>query len=270
MKKSLYLDEIGITLYDIAFNWQRNTEADFLEKCVDAYGSGAKGTVLDIACGTGKFLQEVSARGWTVAGVDYSAQMVNLARARLSSETQLVVADMSDFAVTGRFDVATSWLDSLTYLRTNEDIISHFHCVARTLKDGGLYLLDISFSRWAGHFWWKQAHDWKPDFSNGWSMSHEDITVYHDGCDGPPCDFVGHLATEYMYFRTTNRDSGKVDEYCYTTLKRALHPQEFAALVSASDVFDLVMWFRDFDFAQTLDVTDGKGRGLVLLAKRPR
>jgi hypothetical protein len=70
-----------------------------------------------------------------------------------------------------------------------------------------------------------------------------------------------------MYFRTTNRDSGKVDEYCYTTLKRALHPQEFAALVSASGVFDPV-WFRDFDFAQTLDVTDGKGRGLVLLMKK--
>jgi len=268
MEKSLYLDEIGVTLYDIAFDWRRNTESDFLEKCMDAYGSGAKGVVLDIACGTGKFLQEMSARGWKVAGVDYSAQMVNLARARLGGETQFVIADMSDFAVTGKFDVATSWLDSLTYLRTNKDIIRHFHCVAKALKDGGIYLLDFSFSRWAEPFWKAPAHDWKPDFSNGWSMSRGDITVYHDGCDGPPCDCFGHLATEYMYFCTTNSGSGEANEYCYTTLKRALHPQEFAAIVSASDVFDLVAWFRDFDFAQTLDVTDGKGRGLVLLMKK--
>ncbi|MHC4717743.1 MAG: methyltransferase domain-containing protein, partial [Planctomycetota bacterium] len=69
-----YWTDAGADLYDIAFDWQREGEADFAERCVDAYG-GSTGAVLDLACGGGRFLQEMAGRRWRVAGVDLSRSM---------------------------------------------------------------------------------------------------------------------------------------------------------------------------------------------------
>ena len=267
-KTDLYFDETGVALYDCVFGWPRDRELDFVEKCLDIYGVGERGAVLDVACGTGRFMEEACARGWRVAGVDSSERMIDLARTRLDGDAQLIVADVADFAVAGKFDVATCWLDSLPYLHTNEEIVGHLRCVASALKDDGLYLVDLGFSRWAEPFWYESDPDWKPEFADGWSVRCGDTDVYHDGCDGPPCDPLHHLATEHIYFRTTSPDSDESSDYCYTAMKRALHPQEFAALVSASMAFEIVTCFTgDFDLDRTLNAASAKGRALILLRK---
>ena len=272
-KTSLYLEDTGADLYDIAFDWRRDREAGFLEACVQAFGDSTPGAVLDLACGAGNFLLEMQQRRWRVAGVDISPHMIRLARQRLGGNCALHVACMSDFEVESPCDVATCWLNSLTYLLTNDDIIQHFRTVGRAVKPGGLYLVDIGFSSWAHSMWHQPEADWKPDFSQGWgwSTSRGSLEVYHDGCEGPPCDPMAHTCTEYMHFRVTDRRSGAVREHTYQSLKRALHPQEFAALVSASGVFDILAWFTDsFDLIETLEMKGGRGRGLVLLRRNAR
>ena len=268
MQTDLYLDDTGVDLYDCAFSWRRDRELDFVEKCLDVHGDGRRGAVLDVACGGGRFLEEARARGWRVAGVDSSERMIDSAKARLHGDAQLIVASMADFAATDQFDVATCWLDSMPYLHTNDEIVDHLRCVAGALKDGGLYLVDLGLSRWAEPFWHESDPDWKPEFADGWSVCCGDTEVYHDGCDGPPCDPVWHLATEYMYFRATRPDSDESSDHCYTALKRALHPQEFAALVSASMAFEIVEWFTgDFHIDRTLNAANAKGRALILLRR---
>ena len=268
-KADLYRDEAGAELYDIAFDWRRNEEADFTEMCLQAFSKKTARSVLDVACGGGQFLLEMQQRGWRVAGIDISPHMITRAQARLTGDCALEVACMSRFTLTGVFDIATCWLDSLTYLLTNEDIIRHLRRVARVVRDGGLYLLDIGFGRWADPMWREPEADWQPDFSNGWSASRGVLEVYHDGCDGPPCDCVSHVSTEHMYFRATDLASGSVTEYFYKAPKRALHPQEFAALVSASDMFEVVSWFSgSLKLSETLESNGGRGRGLVLLRRR--
>jgi SAM-dependent methyltransferase len=268
---NLYLDDTGAELYDIAFDWRRDREANFAEACLRAFGERTEGAVLDLACGGGHFLAEMRSRGWRAAGVDLSPLMVERARARVGGDCTLEVANMSRFTVTGAFDIATCWLDSLTYLLTNDDIIRHLQSVARVVKDAGLYLLDIGFGRWADPMWHQPQAEWQPDFSNGWSASRGSLEVYHDGCDGPPCDGMSHTCTEYMYFRATDKTCGTVAEHFYKAPKRALHPQEFAALVSASGVFEVAAWFAgNFDLSQRLESTHGRGRGLVLLRKPAR
>ena len=269
MKESVYLDDTGVELYDIAFDWKRNVEADFLEKCINAYGNGNKGILLDVACGTGTFLQEVVARGWQAAGFDCSIRMIDLAKKRVGGSIELIIADMSNFKIKGPFDAATCWLDSFTYLLTNKDIIHHLRSVSAVLKPNGLYLLDFGFDSWAQTWWDNPDTNWEPRFEEGWSSARGDIEVYHDGSEGPPCDCNGHLFTEYMYFRTTHKKSGEVREHRYKSPKRSFHPQEFLALLSASSVFDVVEIFTDkFDLDSKLDRADGKGRALVLLKKK--
>lgn len=265
-----YADETIADLYDIAFGFRREREADFAEACLESFGQRADGGVLDLACGGGHFLRDMQDRGWRVAGVDISPHMIRFARGRLGWRPVLQATCMSDFRMSGRFDLATCWYDSLTYLHTNEALIRHLRCVSQVLKAGGLYLLDLGFGRWSDPMWNQTLEDWAPDFTNGWSASRDGVEVYHDGCDGPPCDGLSHLYTEYLYFRATDLPSGRVHEYRSTARKRALHPQEFAALVSASAAFELVAWFTgNMDMSQTLEMADGRGRGLPVLRRVP-
>ena len=265
-----YTDAVAARLYDVAFSWPRVREADFAEACLQSFGRRTEGTVLDLACGGGHFLLEMQQRGWRVAGVDISPQMLGLAHARLAKAPVLEAECMSCFQLTGPFDLVTCWSDSLTYLLSNDEIIRHLRAVAGVLSDKGVYLVDVGFGRWSDSMWCQPPEAWTPDFSHGWSVPSGETEVYHDGCDGPPCNGLSHLYTEYLHFRITDRASGLIREHTYTAWKRALHPQEFAALVSASAVFEVAAWFTgDMDLSQTLESADGRGRGLALLRKRP-
>ncbi len=265
---SLYFDREGVALYDIAFGWRRDREADFVERCVKGFGGEVPGTLLDIACGTGTFLKEMRGRGWRVAGNDASGHMLELAKKRLGPDVPLAQRSMTQFEAPDEFDVASCWLDSFTYLLTNDEITTHLKHVARALRKGGLYLVDLSFDSWAAEFWSGSSEDWRPAIDWGWSASCEDMVVYHDGCYGPPCDRVKHLATEYMYFRVKREGSDKQEERWYQAWKRVLHPQEFNALVLASGCFEPVEWFTgEFDLGETFGSSEGKGRALVLLKK---
>jgi SAM-dependent methyltransferase len=266
---SAYVDEAAVEWYDIAFDWRRDKEADFAETCLREFGRRTKGAVVDLACGGGHFLREMQDRGWRVAGVDLSSQMIDRARKRLSAPCTLELAHMSDFTLGEAFDMATCWLDSLPYLRSNDEIIGHLQCVARVLTGGGLYLVDMGFSCWADPMWQGRHGQWRPDGYEGWCARRGDTEVYHDGWYGPPCDGLAHLCTEYLHFRVTDLGTRIVTERTHTAWKRALHPQEFAALVSASNMFEVVEWFAgSFALNQTLQSTDGRGRGIVLLRKR--
>ncbi|MBN1919546.1 MAG: class I SAM-dependent methyltransferase [Verrucomicrobia bacterium] len=267
MTDLFYDENAAVKHYDIAFGWERTIEADFLEGCVERYAPGVERSLLDVACGTGTFLVEMAKRGWRVAGVDASAEMLKLARERVPKAEALVEADMADFALEGRYDVATCWLDSITYLLRNEQFIEHFRCVAKTLRPGGLYMVDLEFARWALPFWREEASGWQPHFDEGWSTTRDGIEVYRDECAGPPCDPVAHTYTEHMRFRVT--ETGTTREHIHTSAKRALHPQELAALISASGVFDLAAWFGGkMSLYQPLEETDAKGRGFLILRRR--
>ena len=73
-------------------HWWR-VRADAVARLV---GEGP-GSLLDIGAGSGRIVAALAARGWAVTGVDPSARMIELARARVpSEEVQLVVARAED------------------------------------------------------------------------------------------------------------------------------------------------------------------------------
>jgi SAM-dependent methyltransferase len=269
MTELFYDESKAVEHYDIAFGWERTKEADFLEECVKRYAPALGRSLVDVACGTGTFLQEMARRGWRVAGLDSSAAMLELARRRVPEAEALLEADMAAFTLQGTYDVATCWLDSITYLLRNEQFIEHFRCVAKALRPGGLYLVDLGFSAWCDPLWHDEPSNWKPHFDEGWSVSRGGVDVYHDGCIGPPCDRVAHTYTEHMLFRVT--EAGAMREYVHTSTKRALHPQEMAALVAASGAFDLVTWLGGkMSAGRPLEETGAKGRAFLVLRRRDR
>lgn len=112
--------------------------------------------VLDVACGSGRLLAELTRRGFEAVGLDIAPEMIDLARAAAPEATSFV-ADMRDFTIDEEFDAVLCLYDSLNHLRTREDLEASLRSVRAALRQGGVFLADVNTaeafrSSWDGSF----------------------------------------------------------------------------------------------------------------------
>lgn len=122
--------------------------ADFIEKIVEKHGEREPELWLDLGCGTGKMTLELASRGRDMTGVDYSPEMLNLARER-AEELNLnnilwLCQDIRDFELYGTVDVCISCLDTINHLVKPIDLDSCFDLVHNYLAPNGLFIFDIN------------------------------------------------------------------------------------------------------------------------------
>ncbi len=101
--------------------------------------------VLDLCCGSGHVTKELVARGYSVTGVDNSAELVTLARNELPG-IEFLVQDARDLSVPGKFQAALSTFDSLNHILTLEDLQRVFAAVHRSLDPGSLFVFDMNLA----------------------------------------------------------------------------------------------------------------------------
>ena len=134
-------------IYDVAFGWDLTLELDFLEQCWSVHGPGAVRRVLEPACGTGRLLEAIARRGYDVVGYDRSPEMVSYASKRLGPWGGRVFrGDMTSFRPSGRFDAAINLVNSIGYLLEDADFLAHLSCLARGLREGGLYIVQLNYA----------------------------------------------------------------------------------------------------------------------------
>jgi len=111
-------------------------EQPYLEALVQALAPGA--AILDLGCGTGEpILRYLLKRGCAVTGVDASAAMIAIARARFP-DTRFVVGDMRTLALGQTFDAVIAW-HSLFHL-PHDDQRAMFATFARLLHPHGIVM----------------------------------------------------------------------------------------------------------------------------------
>jgi len=91
--------------YDIVFDADTRREAGFLEAVRRRHGRTRGRSVLELACGSGRLVRELSARGWRSSGFDLNPAMLQFARehlAREGLEAELWQDRMESFRVPGR------------------------------------------------------------------------------------------------------------------------------------------------------------------------
>lgn len=109
--------------------------------------------ILELGCGTGAHAEHLARMGFTVHGVDLSAEMLLRANKRKAS-LPLEVAQRLSFAqgdvrtarVVGDFDAVISLFHVFSYQISNEDVEAAFATAAMHLKPGGL----LCFDYWYG------------------------------------------------------------------------------------------------------------------------
>ena len=117
-------------------------EAKFLWKVL---GLRKGSRVLDVACGTGRHAVRLARRGASVLGVDVTPAYLREARraARGTAGARFLRADMRRLALPAEFDAAVNLWTSFGYFDDPSDDMRTLRGVARALKPGGLFLIDM-------------------------------------------------------------------------------------------------------------------------------
>lgn len=115
-------------------------EVDFL---ITVSEMNVKGELdfLDIACGTGRHLKELANRGYSVAGIDASRELLGYARHRIK-DADLYESDMRFFKINKSVQCAYSLWDSYVYLSKEQDINAFANQCSASIRKGGILILD--------------------------------------------------------------------------------------------------------------------------------
>jgi len=108
------------------------------------------GTVLDLACGSGRLSLPLARLGHQVDGLDNSASMLELARQNLRKETDnlqqrlhFALADMTSFNLNKTYDLIVLGCTSLSLLLASSQRKALFHRVRQHLKADGCFMFDL-------------------------------------------------------------------------------------------------------------------------------
>jgi len=128
-------ERLAVDPYGSCFGYSRYRLQTVLDRWLPEDGKGLR--ALDVGCGTGHHLADLRRRGFEVAGVDGSPEMVARARAR----NQGVSIECTDVEAllfpSGRFDLVLC-IEVLRYLRNPAGCLRE---LARVLRPGGVCLV---------------------------------------------------------------------------------------------------------------------------------
>ena len=101
---------------------------------------------MEPACGSGRLVVELAARGYHVTGLDLNEKALKFLRKRLRQrrlQAEVLRADMTDFTLSQPADAAFCLLNSFRHLLTEAAAKSHLEAVAKNLRPGGIYILGL-------------------------------------------------------------------------------------------------------------------------------
>lgn len=104
------------------------------------------GKLLDLACGTGTLAQLFAELGYEVSASDLSEEMLTMATQRFQeANLRIPIYQLSMDNLKGLqgFDAVTIAIDSLNYLKGEEEVQKTFREVHNALNDGGMFFFDV-------------------------------------------------------------------------------------------------------------------------------
>lgn len=130
--------------FDLSFRSETRAEVEFIEAACRKYCTIRVRRLLELGCGGGRLVVALAARGYQVVGLDHNRAALDYLRERLRRRrlhARLLHADMARFQLPQPVDAAFCTFNTFRHLTTEGDARTHLHCVAKSLRAGGIYLL---------------------------------------------------------------------------------------------------------------------------------
>jgi ubiquinone/menaquinone biosynthesis C-methylase UbiE len=168
---STYFDAQYLLEYEPIFTPERDRRE--VARLIEILGLPSGARVLDVPCGQGRHAHLLAESGLNVDGLDYSADLLRIAKARGTGKTlRYTRGDMRSLPTRwrGRFDAALNLFTSFGFFVQPSDDATVIREFARVLKPGGVLLWhggsrDGVMARFLSRDWWQT--------SDGTMVAHE-------------------------------------------------------------------------------------------------
>ena len=222
--------------------------------------SGLPRTVLELAAGPAEHARNLARRGLEATALDLSPAMC--ARARDLAEaagTRLTVvqADMRDFSLPGRFDLAITMLNSLCHLLSLDDLLRHLASVKRHLDPAGLYIMELAHPADIFAAERRTSSEWSTEVGGG------TVSVRWGAQD--QIDPVTQITREHVSV-TYHKRGGPVRTVTDVVPNRFWSATELTAAVRLAGGFTVLARYGDFDADLPVDAADA-WRMIVVLGR---
>jgi len=210
--------------------------ADFIEVIFKKECKTRPELVLDLGCGTGKMTLELAKRGYDMTGIDYSPEMLDIARdeaEKMMYDILWLCQDMCEFELYGTVDAVVCCLDCINHLDDESDLDKCFDLVHNYLIPDGVFIFDIN-----GRYKFENIYA-----DNTYAMEEEGgVCVWENYYDSNSriCDFYITLFKEC--------DDGRYERYDETQSEKMYTLGEIKTALEKNNL-ELLHAFGDFDLS---------------------
>lgn len=146
MEKKLNFNSNYSLYYDLLYeDKDYQSESNYVLDLINRFTPKAS-NLIELGSGTGNHANYLCMAGLSVTGLERSEEMVKISNKKNISNFYPLVADIKDFDLTQKFDVAISLFHVICYLNNNNDLISCFNNVCKHLNAGGIFIFDVWYS----------------------------------------------------------------------------------------------------------------------------
>lgn len=249
--------------YDIAFDFKNiPKECRFFEDIFTKHFGSKLTSFIEFGSGPALHCMEMAKSLNQVTAVDLSQEMTAYAAEkaiRLGVQVQCECADMVSYRSSQRYDLATLLMDSTAYLLTNAQVIAHLKSVAEILNPGGIYILEMSHPR--------SVFDIAASTVNEWEMEKDGAKVKiawgHPDDKLDPITQLTNVSVKLEYQEGDRQGvmEDRSPQRCFTAT-------EFAALVEASQAFEIVEWYGAMNLQTPFTNEEQAWRMIPVLRKK--
>lgn len=151
---SWYKNWFGSPYYKILYQNRDELEAqEFVENLLTYFQPQPRSSMLDIACGEGRFARQLAEHGYEVTGIDISHESIETAKAFEADNLQFFVQDMRFPFYINYFDYAFNFFTSFGYFSHDRDHAMAARSFAAALKPDGILVVDyLNYESVVHHF----------------------------------------------------------------------------------------------------------------------
>lgn len=138
--------KISSAYYDLLYkDKDYRAECSYVNNLISKYNPGAT-AVIELGSGTGTYSKLLSELGFSITGIELECEMNAIAIGKKIPNFSCVTSDITQFNLNKEYEVALALFHVISYLNTNEQLISCFKQVSKHLRKNGVFIFDVWFS----------------------------------------------------------------------------------------------------------------------------